>query len=218
MVAHAAGQNTPNKLSSIDRARKMNIRILTVHSLFKWFKEVDNISKKRKQRKANPKIIMKIEDSSHIYCPEMKVLMSGYPVLNLSGDGSPFEHAEQNSYNLRSNPTKQTVGINTCKPTAALERESKKAVIVPNHKAKCGYCELCAINFDVLDKHLKSKQHGHNIQTKYQSLDSSIKKGGDFKQFLLQMKQSNDVEENANKVPTCDIKTNAITPIKIKLK
>jgi len=218
MVAQAAGQNTSNKLSSIDRARKMNIRILTVHSLFKWFKEVDNINK-RKQSKANPKIIIKVEDHSHLYCPEIKILVAGYPVLNLSGNGSPFEYAEQNSYNLRSKPMNQNVGVHTCKPTALLERDMKKAAeITRNKKSESGYCELCAVNFDSLYKHLSGKQHHRNIETKYKSLDSSIKECGDFKDFLQKMKQPNDNAENTNKVPSCDIKTNAITPIKIKVR
>ena len=173
MVALAKNQSNPSKLTRSERAKLMGIRIITVDAFYKWVQEIDrlrdqqrNVLKSKPSASSLHQAIIKIEDNSQRYCPEMKKFKAGLPHLKFTGLGSPFEYLQ--IYNLRS--TQSLTAVNTCKLTTALECESKKVSKLMNGDSKPGFCELCAVNYNSKDVHLQSFKHQESTKQKYQGI------------------------------------------------
>jgi len=227
MVALARNQSNPSKLTRSERAKLMGIRIITVDAFYKWVKEIDqlkdqqrNILKNKPSTSKSNQSIIKVEDNSQRYCPEVKKFKTGLPQLKFTGLGSPFEYLQ--IYNLRS--TQSLTAVNTCKLTTALECESKKVTKLMNGDRKPRFCELSPMNYNSQDVHLKSLKHQESIKQKYEGVDELISAGQSFHDFIRHREReassSNEIEgEKEDKtIPSSDITTSAITPIEVSIK
>ena len=238
---HSTSTTLNNNLSTVERAKTMGIRIITPKAILKWRQQLQELENKTNEnlkqqnkklccidnsenftannnnnRKKRP-VTIKVEDNSKLYQPEIKVLKSGFPEMDYTGFGSPFDY--QSAYNLRSN---KQAHPHTCKLTTAIDAESKRVHALENDKAReSGYCELCHLKFNNRSFHLSGRIHHSNIETKYGSLDQLINNGGQsFDSFIRHHGDDEEADDHHHEkeIPTSNITVNAISPIQLSVK
>ena len=212
----ASAKHSVNHLSTIERAITMGIRIITPHAIQKWRQQLDQLKNtKEKLRNNNRQVIIKIEDDSKLYRPEIKFLKNGFQELDFTGFGSPFDL--QSAYNLRSN---KKTHPNTCKLTTVIEAEMKRVRVLKNDP-QSGYCELCQLEFNNRTFHLRGRIHRLNIDSKYDGLDRLISNSLlSFDSFIRHHGNEDDDDNyySEKKIPSSEITVNAISPIQLAVK
>ncbi|XP_055591227.1 uncharacterized protein LOC129743269 isoform X2 [Uranotaenia lowii] len=183
-----------------------------------------NESKHQSRKSANLQHLrgdfVKIESSQRQHRPAFQ-LFKRWPVLNLSArsSASPFESEKERDKPQAAtaqDSVQQTAGVANKQQTIGIHTAQQESVPqktvatgqtnvttayttkpTPREQQQCGYCEICRIEYDVLDNHLKTEEHHSFVANdgNFTALDKLIREGEvDLQKFLTANEQF--VKEN----------------------
>lgn len=176
----------------LTNAQKWGVQVKPVELVLKWTNE-----QKKRQATAESTgrvcslrgAFLKVEDHSRKYKPLVKELQF-WPRLNLEAppNFSPFD--EPVSMRTRSRSSSKS-------PRRAARRKITREPTASEDKK--GYCELCDVHYEGIQKHVASKQHNVTASQRntYAELDRLIGRGKSLKQFEdeLRRRRARDASE-----------------------
>lgn len=144
---------------------------------------------------------LKIESYQRNYRPAFQ-LFKKWPVLNLNtrSSASPF-NTDRDRHGGAAGKSVKTATATTNHPkttTTHATTNTNARAKATQQQQRCGYCEICRIEYDVLANHLAAEEHSAFVKNdaNFVSLDKLISDGGvDLKTFLSENQTFAEEEE-----------------------